>query len=425
MIDEQPGPGGQIYRGVETASPLQRRILGPDYTYGGGLVAEFRVSGAEYRPGTQVWRIGADGTLDCSAGGSVRARRVLLATGALERPLAFPGWTLPGVMTAGAAQIMVKTGGVLPAGRVVMAGTGPLLMLVAAQLLEAGVDVVAVAETTRPGARLKATVHARPGLLADPTLHKGLSLLGKLRRHGVRQIHSVRRLEALGSDRLTGVRLSRGRGAAWVLPADLLLVHFGVVPDIQAARSAGLAVHWDERQLAFRPQLDDWGRSANPMLMAAGDGAGITGAVGAALRGRLAALDAAAGLGRITQADRDRLAQPLQAALAREMRVRPLLDQWFRPARDLLRPADEAVVCRCESLTARQLRVAAQRSGPDADAVKAVTRCGMGPCGGRMCGAALARLTAEAHGMRPEACVPPRVRAPIRPVRLGMLAGAV
>ncbi len=421
LLDEQPAPGGQIYRGAETASAAQRALLGPDYTAGARLIAEFRRSGAEYRPGTQVWRVGRDGALDCSAGGSVRARRLILATGALERPVAFPGWTLPGVMTAGAAQIMMKAGGLLPAGRVVMAGTGPLLLLVAAQLLDAGVEVAAIAETTRPGARLRAAFSGRPASLADPTLWNGLGLLARLRQHGVRRVHGVRSLEALGADRLTAVRIGRGAGRQ-VIGADLLLVHFGVVPDLHAALSVGVPVRWDEGQLALSPAVDGWGRTAKPVVYVAGDGAGIAGATAAALRGRIAALAAAADLGRIGAAERDRLAGPAQAALAQELRVRPLLERWFRPARDLLQPAGAALVCRCESVTAGHLRRVAQTLGPDASAVKAVTRCGMGPCAGRQCGAALARLVAEVHGLPPSAIPPPRVRPPIRPVRLGTLA---
>ena len=425
-----------MYRGAEAASDAQHAILGTDYTAGGRLIAEFRRSGAEYRPSTEVWRIGCGNApdcnapdcnasdctvLDCSAGGTVRARRLVLATGAIERPVAFPGWTLPGVMTAGAAQIMMKAGGLLPTGRVVLAGTGPLLLLVAVQLLDAGADVAAVAETTRLGARMRAAFAARPGLAADPTVRKGFGLLARLRRHGVRQVHGVRSLEALGADRLRAVRIGRA-ASSQVIGADLLLVHFGVTPDLQAARSAGLAARWDDDQGALSPVVDGWGRSTNPTLFVAGDGAGIAGSVAAALRGRLAALAAAADLGRLSVAERDRLAGPVRAALARELQVRLLLDRWFKPARDLLRPADDTVVCRCESVTAGRLRKAARSSGPDANAVKAVTRCGMGPCGGRQCGAALARLTAAVHGLPPEVCLPPRVRPPIRPVRLGMLA---
>ena len=422
LVDEQPSPGGQIYRGVETASLAQRSILGEDYTRGGELVASFRQAAVEYRPSTQVWRVGADGVLDLSPGRQLAARRIILSTGALERPVPFQGWTLPGVMTAGAAQIMMKTGGVLPAGRVALAGTGPLLLLVAAQMLRAGVEVVVVAETTRPGARLRAGFAARPGQLTNPTLHKGFGLLAQLRRHGVRQMHGITGLEALGTQCLDAVRVTRGTRSK-TFGADLLLVHFGVVPDVQAARSLGLAVQWDAVQLAIRPVLDEWGRSANPVMFVAGDGAGIAGAEAAVRRGQLAALAVATDLGLLPAGRRDRLARPLRAALQREAQIRPLLDRWFKPSGALLCPPDSALVCRCESLPAGRLRKAARGVGADSNAVKAVTRCGMGACGGRQCGAVLARLTAEAHGQPLESCLPPRTRPPLRPIRLGALAG--
>ncbi len=422
LVDEQPAPGGQIYRGAEAASFAQQGVLGPDYAAGARLIRSFRQSAAEYQPGTRVWRVTPDGALQCSPGGMLRARRIILATGALERPVPFPGWTLPGVMTAGAAQILLKTGGLVPTGRVVLAGTGPLLLLLATQLLRAGVAIAAIAETTRPGARLRAAFAARPRLLTDATLHKGAGLLAELRRQGVRQIHGVRTLEALGSDHFDAVRISRGTTHE-TIAADLLLVHFGVVPDLQAARSIGLPASWDEDQLAHRLALDSWGRSANPIVFVAGDGAGIAGSAAAALRGPLAAIAVAADLGYLTAAQRDELADPVRAALRREMRARTLLDRWFRPARDLLEPGDAVVVCRCESMSAGRVRAASRGLAADADAVKAITRCGMGSCGGRQCGAVLARLTAEAHGLPTGSVMPPRVRPPLRPIRLGALAG--
>ena len=138
LIDEQPAPGGQIYRAIEGAEP--NTPLGPDYLVGRPLVTALRASNVDYRSGTTLWHLDPEGTLFLETGGrieTVTARRILLATGALERPVPIPGWTLPGVMTAGAAQILLKSSGLVPEGRVVLAGQGPLLYLVAAQLAHA------------------------------------------------------------------------------------------------------------------------------------------------------------------------------------------------------------------------------------------------------------------------------------------------
>src|SRR5580658_1743127 len=149
LIDEQDAPGGQIYRGVERAD--EKSPLGTDYLAGKKLAAALRASGAAYVPACTVWHIDPDGTLSLlSAGASrtVRARRILVATGAIERPVPISGWTLPGVMTAGAAQIMLKTAGLVPSGRAVLAGQGPLIWLVAAQLIRAGAPPALILVTT-------------------------------------------------------------------------------------------------------------------------------------------------------------------------------------------------------------------------------------------------------------------------------------
>ena len=149
LVDEQDAPGGQIYRGIERALPGNG--LGAEYFAGVPLAAALRRSGAAYLPGTAVWHIDPDGTLSLMSAGTnrtIRARRILIATGAVERPVPTPGWTLPGVMTAGAAQIALKTAGLVPSGRAVLAGQGPLLWLVAAQLARAGAPPALILETT-------------------------------------------------------------------------------------------------------------------------------------------------------------------------------------------------------------------------------------------------------------------------------------
>ncbi len=215
VIDEQDAPGGQIYRGVERAADTSP--LGPDYLAGGALTAAFRDSKAEYRPGTTVWHIDPDGTLSLVSDGhsdTVVARRILLATGAVERAVPIPGWTLPGVMTAGAAQILLKTADLVPDGRTVLAGQGPLLYLVAQQLAQAGAPPVAVLETT-PKRNYVAAI-GRTGHFGEGNrdLRKGIGLLLGLRRAGIGVRRGVRNLRAVGRHRVERVALGwrRGRG---------------------------------------------------------------------------------------------------------------------------------------------------------------------------------------------------------------------
>ncbi|MBP0465564.1 FAD-dependent oxidoreductase, partial [Roseomonas sp. PWR1] len=300
VIDENAAPGGQVFRAAEAAA--RDPAVAPEIAPGLSLVAAFRASGATYRPATVLWHLDpAEGLLslaDADGCSEVRARRVLLATGAQERPVPIPGWTLPGVMTAGAAQILLKTGGLVPSGATVLAGQGPLLWLLAVQLARAGAAPL-VLETRRMSVAA-ALARAGGGLIAGRGLiAKGLALMAEARRLGVRVIRGVRGLRAEGEGRVARVAW---QGAS--APCDTLLLHEGVIPSTHVSRAIGLDHAWDTAQSCWRPAVDAFGATSDPRVAVAGDGAGIGGWEAAFASGRLAALDAAARLGAITPADR-------------------------------------------------------------------------------------------------------------------------
>ena len=420
LIDEQDAPGGQIYRGIERADDSSP--LGADYLAGRRFVDELRASVAAYRPATTVWHIDPDGTLSlisAGAGRTIRARRVLLATGAIERPVPIPGWTLPGVMTAGAAQIMLKTGDLVPSGRAVLAGQGPLLWLVAAQLIRAGAPPASILETA-PHANYHAAARLLPRTLwpARRALWKGWSLIREVRGAGIPIVREVTGLRALGRTQLEGVAWDGGEAAA-----DLLMLHEGVIPNIQISLALQLDHRWDPGQLCWRPVVDEWGATGLRALSVAGDGGGIAGAAAAALSGRLAALDAASFLERVDPAERDRRARPLRAALRRERAIRPFLDALYRPARAVLVPDDDIVACRCEEVTVAQIRRAARLGAQGPNQAKSFTRCGMGPCQGRICGPIVSAVMADTLGKPIAEIGTYRPRAPYKPITLRALAG--
>jgi NADPH-dependent 2,4-dienoyl-CoA reductase/sulfur reductase-like enzyme len=422
LFDEQAAPGGQIYRGI-TETPVRRgSVFGKDYWSGEPLVAAFRSSGARYVPGATVWSLSPRREIGVSIAGSARfidARRVILATGALERPFPIPGWTLPGVMTAGAAQILLKTAGLTATGKTVLAGCGPLLWLLAAQYLEAGARLDAILDTTARESRSAALPYALP-FLASPYLAKGLRLLRKVRR-GVRVISNVTALRAEGNEKVERVVYRAGGGAEATLPVETLLLHQGVVPNVNLAMSAGVEHRWDETQLCWVPVVDAAGGTALDGIAIAGDGAGIAGAEAAAERGRLAGLAAARALG-VTAARLPDEA-PIRARLARFERGRRFLDLLYRPAPQFRHPEGDTIVCRCEEVTARQVvdTVALGCTGPNQ--MKSFLRCGMGPCQGRLCGLTVTELIAKARGVGPEAVGYYRLRPPVKPITLAELAG--
>ncbi len=421
LIDEGEAPGGQIYRAIERAP--ERSPLGADYFAGRPLAAALRGSTAQYRAATTVWHIDPEGTLSLAAAGNsetVGARHILIATGAIERPVPIAGWTLPGVMTVGAAQILLKTADLVPEGRAVLAGQGPLLYLVALQLARAGAPPLAVLETT-PRENYFAAARHLGGLWAGRRdLGKGLALRLGLSRAGIAVRRGVRGLRALGRRRVEGVAWEGG-----AIAADHLFVHEGVIPNTQISLGLELAHEWDEGQLCWRPITDDWGRTSLSNIAVAGDGGGIAGAAAAALSGRLAALDAALSLGRIDEAERDRRALPIRADLARERAIRPFLDALYRPADGMLNPADDTILaCRCEEVSVGQIRRAVRLGATGPNQVKAFIRCGMGPCQGRVCGPIVSAVIAQARGVPIAEIGLYRPRAPYKPITVGTLAGA-
>lgn len=422
LVDENPAPGGQIYRAVD-ASPTPADVLGPDFAHGRTLTAAFARSGATYLPNATVWSLSAEREIGISAGGMARivtAGHVILATGALERPFPIAGWTLPGVMTCGAAQILLKTAGIAPKSDAVLAGTGPLLYLLAWQYLRAGVPVRALLDTTPRANRAQAARHF-PAFLASAYARKGLALLWDVRRK-LRVISGVTALRAEGDNRLREVAYRQGDGAETRIEAEHLFLHQGVAPNVNLSAAAGCKLVWDELFLCFRPDVDAWGASSLQGVTIAGDGAGIAGALAAEHRGRIGALHAAFALDRIDASERDRRAAPRRAALTVAERGRAFLDRLYQPAKSFRLPADDAVVCRCEEIGTKEISDALALGCTGPNQLKSFTRCGMGPCQGRFCGLTVTEMIAEARGVSPAEIGYYRLRPPIKPITLGELA---
>ncbi|MEX0693185.1 MAG: FAD-dependent oxidoreductase, partial [Rhodospirillales bacterium] len=275
IIDEQDAPGGQIYRDVErvvSERPQDIKVLGEAYAFGRGLVDGLRGSGIDYLPGHMVWQIERDGTVWCSDGTRakrIRARAVLLATGAMERPVPVPGWTLPGVMTAGAAQILMKSAGMLADGPIILAGSGPLLLLVADQLIQSGADLVAVCETTTFTDYLAALPHLPKALTAMDYLQKGLQMRRRIKAHGVPIIDGISALRVEGVGRASGISFKTGQKTC-TIPASTVLLHQGVIPNTQASRQLRLEHDWHRTQRYWYPKTDRNGSTDAETIFIAG-----------------------------------------------------------------------------------------------------------------------------------------------------------
>ena len=421
LLDENAGPGGQVWRAIASTPVTEPNLLGADYWVGADLVQAARASGAEIIQRATVWSLDRLLDIGISVGGAsafVKARRVILATGALERPFPIPGWTLPGVMTAGAAQTMLKSSAMVPDGRTVIAGQGPLLWLLAAQILRLGGRIDRILDTTERRNYFAALPHMF-AFLTSPYFAKGLAMMREVRAK-VPVVRGVSELAAVGDGQLATVSYVAG-GRRESMLADLLLLHQGVVPNVNLAMAAGIKHRWDEGQLCWSPRLDQNGNSSIDGIAIAGDGAGIGGASAAVLRGRIAAR---AAVDALAPAAAEKLAPmaTLRAGLTQAERGRAFLDTLFRPPPQFRIPSGDTIVCRCEEVTTKDIldAVAIGATGPNQ--LKAYRRTGMGPCQGRLCGLTVTELMAQARGKSPQEIGYYRLRAPVKPITLAELA---
>ena len=431
-IDEQPEPGGQIYRGVErtTRNGTLAALLGADYLHGLGLVRSFRASAAVYWPQTGFWHAARNAetgfyTVYVSRGGASLAlttKALILATGAMERPVPLPGWTLPGVMTVGAVQILLKSSAIRPTAPIVLAGSGPLFYLLAQQCLAVGTPITALLDTSQTRNLIRA-LPALPRALTGKGagyFFKGLRMKSALRRAGVPIHRGVTDIAITGTDRVEAIHFSAA-GKNHTLPATLVALHEGVIPGQNVTRLLECAHSWDLRQTAFQPVTDPWGASSLPGLMVAGDAGGIVGARAAEHQGRVAALETLHRLGRINTEERDRLADHDQTLLHAHVTIRPFLDRLYPPPMAISVPQGCVVVCRCEDVLASEIHDEA-RKGKGPNQIKTTLRCGMGPCQGRLCGPTVSQIVMSIRGSLPQPEDYYSIRPPLKPVAVGELA---
>lgn len=425
VLDEQPEPGGQIYRSLERSLAENAGVLGKDYFAGRPLIEAFRDSAITYLPETSVWNLDESLSVDLLTNDiskRVQGRQVLISTGALERPVPIPGWTLPGVMGAAAADVLFKSSDMVPEGPVVLAGSGPLLLLVACHLVDNGVSLAAMVETAGFRDCCKALPYLPGALRHSKYLVQGLQMRLKVRRAGVPLFLGCRDLAVVGQGQTEGLRFTC-RGKQREIPAATILLHEGVVPNLRFSQLIDCEHEWYPPQRYWRPVLTPWGRTSVPGISVAGDAGGIWGGKVAEAAGHLAALDIACRLQEITEEERDHLAAPHRKTAEREKRIRPFLDHIFPPSRQALSPPDDAtIVCRCEEVTAGQIREAVALGARHPAQVKLQTRAGMGPCQGRMCGATIAEIVAESCSVNIAQIDPFRVRPPLKPLTIDQLA---
>lgn len=430
VVDENASPGGQIFRQLpEPFSVLEAGLLGRDFASGQSLLHELRALSIRFLLNATLWGSFEDRVLEIVQGERglrVQAEAILLATGAYDRPVPLPGWTLPGVLTAGGAQTLLKSQRLLPGRRILMAGAGPLQLVVASQLVKAGADVVAVAEAvpTRSvlshlGSLLRAWRITRDGVEYRWSLFKRrVPWIAPAVLVRVEGQHEVERATIASVD----AEWRPLAGTERTFEVDTVCVGYGLVPSVELARLLGCTLRFDGMGDVWVPDRDDEFETSMHGIYAVGDGAGIGGALVAEEEGRIAGLAIARALGRLSTAEATELMKParrrlrylgaFRGAMADLYRIRPGLHELATP---------ETIVCRCEERTRREIEAAIDEGARQMDHLKAWARAGMGSCSGRMCGLPTLHLLARRVGHDLSELGWYRARPPVKPVAVGAL----
>ena len=422
VLDRQAEAGGQIFRNAGSASLEKRKALGKDYARGYELVQNFIKSSASFLGRATVWHLASGKVYFSHQGQShcVFAKDILIATGGMERPVPVEGWTEAGVMGVGAADILLKSASLLPKGAVVLCGNGPLILQAVVHLKHFHIPIAGVVLTGELSNPLRAMprvfgAFARPKYMAHGML-MGLGMIAGAPCYLASKDVRIAKHGEEFSVSFTSM------GKARKLNCGTVLLHEGVISESRITRLARLRHTWNADQRYWHVASDVWGNTNIQGIRCAGDVAGVLGADAAMTLGKLAALDVCREQGLLLLQKRDRLAKKMLWDLRRFKAMQPFMDRVFAPNQEILLPKDEAIVCRCEELSAKELRLAVMEGSYSPDGLKAQARPGMGTCQGRMCSAAVAEMIAHTHNIPLEQLNSYHAQLPLSPLLLGELA---
>ena len=429
LLDEYHHPGGQFLR--EAHREERAPAISKTETRSRQLLEQLPSQNIDLRTGTLVWGIEGYRLALYSEQETewLSAEKIIIAAGARELASPFPGWTLPGVMTLGAAQILAKEHGVVPGKRILLAGSGPLLLATAYAIGKSAQDifVLGILEATHPLSWMKYTLTVLGNL--DRLLegwHYAKSLFQK--KIPYRVGYAILRAE--GKEKLTGVTIARvnpqGKpipGSEQQISLDTLCIGFGFVPNTELTQLAGCVHEHIPERGGWVPQTDETFQTSLPGVYAIGETAGVGGAKAALIQGQIAGMAAALDLGKLNKEEFARRYLLLARQLAPLKRFGAMLNTLFRPL-----PAfddfitDDTNICRCEQVRAGEIRQAIRDGASTLSDLKNWIPVGQGHCQGRTCGPLLARLISNETGMPPGKIGQFRPRPPLKPIPVGSLA---
>ncbi|WP_409523938.1 NAD(P)/FAD-dependent oxidoreductase [Nitrincola sp. MINF-07-Sa-05] len=428
VVDENRRDGGQIYRRQpENFTRPYTKLYGTEASRAQSLHESFDAlrDKIDYLPETLAWNI-FDKKLHVvrdEVSSALPYDALIICSGATDRLMPVKGWHFAGTYSLGASQIALKAQACAIGHQIVFLGTGPLLYLVASQYLKAGANVAAVLDTSP----LMRRVMALPKLLARPSvLLKGLGLVASIKRAGVPVLTGITPVEIKGESEngVQSVLIRDSRGNERSFECDAVAMGYHLRPETQLADLARCTFRFEQETRQWLPEVGEDGRTSVPGVYLAGDGMRVLGADAAEIGGRLAAMAVLKDL-RLKVSDKE--LQGLRAEQASMERFRQGLAQAFPwPVEQAAQLPDDAIVCRCEAITAGELRrVVCGMGAQEANRAKAFSRVGMGRCQGRYCGHAGAEVIAHAVGVPVEQVGRLRGQAPVKPLSIAVREIAV
>ena len=432
LLDERTSKGGQYFKQPANKGLMLASLANDPQMVGGSqLVERAARSGAKIVNGAEVWGAFAPaefGVLEDNRSTIYRPRRTIIATGAYERGLPVPGWTLPGVMTTGATQGMLRNYGTFPAGRIVIAGNGPLNLQIALELKRAGADVRLVAELADISMLTWIASGFKMALNVPGFAINGIGYLRGLKKAGVPVRFGECLTEVTKSP--NGLRASIGRIRGDVIDpvetieADVVCVGYGFQPSNEILRCLGCRHDFDKARGHLITERSEDCETTVPGIYAVGDCAGFRGAPAALQDGVVAAVAVLRSLKSKVSADHE-------TELRRSMHERPrhrafqsaLWNLFHAPRFSTQLATANTVICRCENVTLNDVEAAVDDGAASMAGIKQRTRLGMGPCQGRYCAPVTADFLAERTGQPVDEFSYFAPRPPLKPVRIADILG--
>ncbi|WP_069470117.1 FAD-dependent oxidoreductase [Candidatus Marithrix sp. Canyon 246] len=420
LLDDSSTLGGHIYKEVQKNS-TKTDFFEQDYLKGFDLIKQINLNKISYINNSYVWNINPKLEIYYSQQGTsykIKAKKILIATGSLERPFPVKGWTLPGVIGTTAAQILLKES-LIVKDDAVFIGSGALFYYVISQYLDSGAKIKAVIDTTPLNNYFKAAKHLPKALLKFGFFIKALGFFAKFRKHKLKVYHFVDELMFEGDDELKTVVFKKGSKQVKI-DTDIAFIHNGLAPNINLQLQVGCDYEYSKATRTVNIKTDEFMQSSVDNIFVVGDGKSIRGVDVAIVEAKIAANKILNDFNKIQKVT------TYQKQLKSHMQIRDFLNTLYLPHKNFLSPSDDdVIICRCEEVTLKQIKNGLERNCKETNSIKSFTRCGMGSCQSRFCGLTLLEVISKHTNTPIEELKYLKIRSPIKPIGIEEMGSLV